>query len=272
MRHTLPRLSGSVLLLVLVGQVALGEPPSPDGQRMISQAAEKMGTYNALECRIRQRVQLFGQDLNGHGTYQQARIGDQLRLRLELKLPLGDQTTYLQQINDGEHLWTRHQGANNEQLSMVDLRKVRSAWNEKSARAERALAIGGISQLLFGLEDQFDFKPPRPGKLGKEPVWILDGTWKATGAGGQQVAPNDLPQLPQAVLVVLSRDEMLSLFPFRIEYFREQPTRDGSQRQTMMSIEFFEVGMLRNIDVRKFKYSAGDQEIVDETDAFLEQH
>ena len=119
MRHTLPRLSGSVLLLVLVGQMALGELPTHDGQQMIAQAAAKMGTYNALECRIRQRVRLFGQDLNGHGTYQQARIGDQLRLRLELKLPIGDETTDLQQINDGEHLWTRRQGPSDEQPSMV---------------------------------------------------------------------------------------------------------------------------------------------------------
>jgi len=276
MRYTLPRLGGGVLLLVIFSQLAAAQGPAADGQQMVAQAAEKMGTYNALECRIRQRVRLFGQELNGHGTYQQARIGEQLCLRLELKLPIGDQTTYLQQINDGEYLWIRHQGLDDQQLSVVDVRKVRTAWSERQGRADRALAIGGISQLLFGLNDQFEFKKPRPGKLGKEPVWILDGAWKGSRAaeqGGDSSGSPGFPYLPHSVLVVLSRDEMLSLFPFRIEYFREAGEGAAAdERETVMSIEFFEVGMLREVDARQFSYSAGDQEIVDLTEEFLRQH
>ena len=261
-----------MLLIALLVQVAAAENVPADGARMIAQAAEQMGSYDALQCRVRQRVRLFGQQLTGRGSYQQARLGEHLHLRLEIKLPIGDQTTHLLQINDGKHLWIRRIGLDEQRLAVVDVRKVRAAWAEGAGGGEPALAIGGISQLLFGIHQQFQFSSPRPGMLGTEPVWILEGTWKATVIAGQGGGAEGLPQVPDAVLVVLSRDELLPLFPFRIEYYRDETDeKQQSQRETTMSIEFFEVGMLHNVDARNFTYSAGEQDIDDETDAFLER-
>jgi hypothetical protein len=263
MRNTLPKLIAGLLLFASgVSATFAQEVPTLDGQQMIAHAAAQMGTYEALQCRIRQRVRLFGQELNGHGTYQQARIDGQLRLRLELKLPIGDQATHLQQINDGEYLWIRRAVLDDGRLSVIDVGRVREASTADPRRFQSALAIGGISQLLFGLHASFEFEKPRAGRLGKEPVWIVEGIWKdeaKAGEGGD-------PQIPSSVLVVLSRDELLPLFPFRIEYYREQESAD---REAVMTLEFFEVGMLRNVDARNFTYSAGEQEIVDETDTYL---
>jgi hypothetical protein len=277
MKNTLPSLTVLIGLCCAATVTSAAEPVSNEGQDLIRQAAEQMARHASLEARIRQRVNLFGRQLSGYGTYQQAWIDNTLRLRMEMKLPVGDRTTSLQQINDGDYLWIRRDILDQQRLSVVDLRKVRAAWEKQATRGDSALVVGGLSQLLFGLHERFEFSTPREATLGNEPVWIVEGTWRAEPAGGtpKQAEKKDPAEaapsfLPAGAVAVLSRDELLPLFPFRVEYYRNATDQAGQKkREVLLSIEFFEVRAGDDVDPRYFTYTAGDQEIVDETDAFL---
>jgi hypothetical protein len=273
MMNTLPN-PFLILVLALLGLPLVAAEPELSGQQMVAQAADKMAAHSSLQARVRQRVSLYGRQLSGHGTYQQARFTDGMRLRLELKLPVGDQTTSLQQINDGDYLWIRRDVLNQQRVSVVDLRKVRAAWEDKGVAPTSALVVGGISQLLLGLHESFVFAPPRESSLGNEPIWVVEGVWnkdRATGQGGAAPATN-LAHIPDSVTLMLSRDELLPLFPFRVEYHRQStaPATAG-QRETMLSIEFFEVRSGGAVDARYFTYAAGDQNITDDTERFLRE-
>jgi hypothetical protein len=267
MKKNLPKLT-LALGLVLITFPAPGR--ADDGQSLVATAAANMAAHTSLQARVRQRVSLYGRELSGHGTYQQARLGEHTRLRLELKLPVGDRATSLQQINDGDHLWTRRDSLQQQSVSVVDLRKVRAAWQEtQAAQPASALVVGGIAQLLTGLNDSFTFNMPEEGMLGNEPIWIVEGTWKGPRAG--EGSGQSLDHIPQHVTLMLSRDQLLPLFPFRVEYSRFLKDAAGrTKKEPLLILEFFEVRAGGPVDPRYFTYTVGDQEIVDETDRFLD--
>ncbi len=270
MKYIFSSLNGWQILLVMaaLASVSAAQTADPQPTSLVLEAARQVARYPTLEARVRQQVSLFGHDLNGHGTYQQARIQQKLRLRYELRLPLGDRSTHMQQINDGDYVWVHHELLDGPQLSVINLRRVRAAVESSPTQTERLEVVGGLAQLLYGLYDQFDFAPPREGSLGKEPVWILDGTWRSSGVGQGDVT--SLAQIPQSVRLVLSRDQLLPLFPFRVEYAREEPQPDGTKaRRVIMNVEFFEVRAGGTPDPRSFTFTAGDQAFHDATDEFI---
>ena len=67
--------------------------------------------------------------------------------------------------------------------------------------------------------------------------------------------------MPQSVVVVLGRNAIYPLFPYKIAY-----QRDG---QSMVEIELFELHRPARFDPRLFEYEAGDQPVDDLTDHYL---
>lgn len=301
---------------------------SISGQQLVAEAARRIAMQPAIAARIRQQATLFGQDLVGSGQYQQVVDGDRILVRLELKLQVDGETLTLQQINDGSVMWIRRDQGTEKKVAYVNVRRVRSAAqaaarssangspgqsaskpsapDTSSADASSAgistgissagdsLALGGLPQLLQGLDRNFDFGPAREDMLGRVPVWVVSGKWKAgkltesiahykedsSSAGKSQV---DLlpPHLPDRVTVVLGRDDFVPLFPYRIEYGRSLTQSPDAAEQgragesgadsstTIVKVEFFEVRRQWDVDLTSFRYPYGDQAIEDHTELYM---
>lgn len=242
------------------------------GQQLIEQAADELLQHVTLQARVRQRVSLFGQRLTGSGQYYQARARDRVVCRLDLKLPQGPQVLVIQQINDGDYLWIQRDVGKKGSLGRVDLRRIRNSDVGPTLPPAQQLAFGGISQLLYGLNRYFEFEAPQAALLADVPVWVLHGTWRI-GAGareGEEATPAAMPHLPDSVVLVLSRTESLPLFPFRVEFSRQQTGAGGkTERTPIVAVDFFEVRAGGDLDSRLFTYTVGDRDLQDDTERFL---
>src|SRR5690348_3250870 len=75
-------------------------------QKLVHNAVANVDAHPTITGKIRHEVDLFGHQLIGSGTYLQQGRGPERRLRLELKLKVDDQQSSLQQVCDGNFLWT----------------------------------------------------------------------------------------------------------------------------------------------------------------------
>lgn len=251
-----------------------GEESPLSGQELVARAAEELLEHVTLQARIRQRVSLFDRKLTGTGHFYQAQARDRMVFRIDLKLPVGGKVMVLQQVNDGDYLWTQRDVGKKSSLGRVDLRRVRRASSGSNLPPAHQLAMGGISQLLHGLHANFEFQPPKAAMLSDVPVWVLHGKWRVgveAGEGGES-GPLSMPQVPDSVVLVLSRSDSLPLFPFRVEYARHR-RRDGGKpvRTPIVAVDFFEVRVGGDLDSRLFAYSAGDRDLSDDTERFLRE-
>ncbi|MFO0906083.1 MAG: hypothetical protein U0939_23955 [Pirellulales bacterium] len=214
--------------------------PTP-GSRLLAESARHILAMPSLECKIRQHVALFGQDISGVGSYKQWSPDDveRVRVRWELKFQVGEEAASLQQVNDGRFFWTRRDLPGNQALTRVDLRTVRDLVKREQQRLTPDailrgwIALGGLSRLVDGLNRHFEFGLAHPRVVDSTPVWVLAGSWRREVLGIlvpetqgflQQNKPVPLERfpghLPDLVVVVLSRDPRLPAFPYRIEYRR----------------------------------------------------
>ena len=273
-----------------------------DGQSLVAEAARQLLQQRALEAKIRQRVNLFGQQLVGAGIYRQLFEGPEKRLRLELKLQTAGQVASVQQVSDGRFLYVRRDWPEQKSLSRVDLRRIREAARDAQPppfidSATVWMALGGLPKLLHSLDANFQFGEPSPDMIGPQPVWVLGGVWKteklvqllpdqrADILAGRPPRLERLPaHLPDSVVVVLGRDDLIPLFPYRISYLRRAGIdgADGDVRDvattghddpagSILTVELFDVGGGVAMDPRQFNYEAGEQEVVDQTDLFLQR-
>ncbi len=270
--------------------------PGPDGQQLMAQAARELFQQPALEAKIRQRIDLFGHQLVGSGSYQQLGDGPEKLLRLELKLQVGNQITSLQQVSDGRFLWIRRDLPGQTSLSRIDLKQVRDAIRASGQTPApdpggNWMALGGLPRLLQGLNENFLFNsPPRADQVGQVPVWVLRGQWRAERLAaplpnqradilaGRPPRLEELPpRLPDSVMITLGRDDVLPLFPYRIEYLRQDGAGQGSgagppgiaSPRSLVTMELFEVRRRADLDPRQFDYKPGDQEVADHTESYL---
>jgi hypothetical protein len=307
MKYILPSLTCSALTLA-ASLLAAAEPADsgqlPTGQQLLADAADRLALQPAIAAKIRHQVDLFGQQLVGSGTYQQLLADNRTLVRMELKLQIDDRLTTLQQINDGVILWIRRDQGDQKQVSYVNLRRVQeTARTAKPARAgsmpSDAMALGGLPQLLRGLQQNFQFETPTEEMLGDVPVWVLQGEWKTEklvellpdmrkdrGAASPSPPTDRLPpHLPDHVTVILGRDDFVPLFPYRVEYSRTTPSllptaawsgRAGEKtasrtRKTIVKMELFEVRRQWELDPRAFEYQLGDQAIEDHTELYIQR-
>ncbi len=222
--------------------------PRPGGP-LLDEAARRLVALPYCECKIRQRVEVLGQELAGVGNYAQLATADvdRTRVRWELKFQVGDRLASVQQVNDGRFFWSRYDLPGRQSLGRVDLRTLRDVQQRETSIPPEAalrswLALGGLSRLMQGLSDHFELGWAQPRVVETTPVWVLVGTWKPAALARLVPAAQSLIEqqrpvpierlpahLPDLVVVVLSRDPRLPLFPYRVEYRR---SRDGLVRGT----------------------------------------
>ena len=156
----------SVVFLVNPTLAFTQEPVTarPSGQEIVARAAVQMALHPSLEAKMRQRVGIGEQYLVGSGAYLQLRHGEEMRFRLELRLQVGERLTSLQHITDNRYLYIRRDMGETKSVSRIDLKRVREAQARDAAGSAppnyASLGVGGLSQLLHGLADNFAFGDP----------------------------------------------------------------------------------------------------------------
>lgn len=260
------------------------------GQEMVAQAAQRLLLAPGLQAKTRQTVELFDQQLVGSGSYCQLTNGPKLYLELELKLPVGDKTTSLRQISDGDVFWEVHDEDSSTSVSYVNLLTLRSAASKTKPTVAPSfwMALGGLPRLLTELEAHFQFQPPQPTMIGELPVWRLHGEWKPQVLAkllpeqrdailaGSSVRWDDVPeQMPHGVTLVLGRDNIIPLFPYSFAFFRygagaatqSQPQR----RRAIFTWELFEVRVRTDLQPKDFDFRPNHREVTDRTSEYLER-
>lgn len=263
-----------------------GESPA-DGQTLVSRAAVQLAATPSLEAKLRQQVQLFGQELSGSGTYLQKQSPRGLLLRLELKLQVGSQLSSLQEVCDGRFLWIRRDLPGGASLGRVDMERIRAAIRDRgqSPWADATtnwLALGGLPRLVAALAENFQFGAPQAVRSDKAALWVVAGRWKSEKLAelqpdlkeqilpGKPVHLERLPaQLPAEVRVVLGQNDLV---PHRIEYRRLPADSAANEKAAPLPIVVLEIVELQrreNLDDRLFAYQPGNQEVADYTELYL---
>jgi hypothetical protein len=261
------------------------------GDALLRQAADRVEQMGTVSAKVRQRGDLFGHRMVGSGVYLQGARGSRL-VRFELRMQVGNQESTLQQVCDGEFLWSLRQTGNQSVLRRVDVRQVIEELNsgagegrggQGGARVAQlpTLDIGGLAQLLRSLDESFDFGAVGETQLAGVPMYLLQGTWKRTAAehllpeqqekirAGKEVDWNAAPEeLPNQVILLLGRDD---LFPYHLEYRRSTaPHVAGSSGRVLQVLEWFEVRSGIPLDRELFRYQPGNLPVTDYTAQYLE--
>ncbi|HEY1785718.1 MAG TPA: hypothetical protein VGG30_09230 [Pirellulales bacterium] len=261
----------------------------PDVNLLVASAVTAAGAQPAVSAKIRQRINLYGQQLVGTGAYWQQGKGDARRYRLEIKVQVADGLTSVEQVCTGAVLWVHEDLHDRSALTSIDLPRVREALHrQSSARATPAFAlelpIGGLPNLLENLQAAFQFGNVEEKKLDQLSVYRLEGQWKPAALAelladqrdkllaGQAADWKKVPEaIPQRVVLTLGQDD---LFPYRIEYLREQPGKQGAPATMLpiLVIELFEVQLAVPVDPQRFVYEPGNRAgEIDGTAAYLKK-
>jgi len=241
----------------------------PTAVELLEEAELFLQQSRSVSVGLRHTVDLFGHRLVGTGTYSELQDARTRFSRLELKIQLGQQTTSLVQVCDGEAIWTHRRLLDDGKLERVDLARVRAALRQAGRPLDDQPPSGaghlcGLGRLLHGLGQRFEFAPPQPGLLGTEklPVWRLTGRWKhepdAAASNGPPDAVEKMPHIPDEVVLCLRQADR---FPLSVRYLRGH----GGQGRPLVSIQLDEPTFNAPIDPSQFTYAAGNSGEVDGT-------
>jgi hypothetical protein len=273
-------------------------PAPPAGNDLLTQASTRLAAEPAISADLRYRIDAYGHELIGTGSYLQLASGASRLLKLELKMQVEGKPALLQEIRGEDFYWIRRDiPPNPPWLGRVNLRQLKSSLDPTLDNSSDVLpqggwiVLGGLPRLLSSLANNFEFDAPRAEELEhyaadgqtieSSPIWVLAGRWKPdrlkalTGNGSAK--PSDLPeQLPDKVEVILGRTEKLVLlFPYRVTYWRtpkadRAAARPGaSESRKLLTLDLFNVTR-QDIDPGQFRFDAGDhQDILDLTASYI---
>ena len=302
MKKTLPSLV--IVLLLLAAPALHAQQPAPiaqaageqgnpigsaEGQALARRAIAAVDAQRSLYLQLRQRINMFGQQLVGNGIYQQLGEAEDRRLRLDLKVNIANQSTSMQQVCDGRFLYIRRDFGETKSLGRVDLRRIREAVARNEAAdgnldaSNQWMLLGGVPQLLARLEKNFQFTAPKQAALENTPVTVIEGYWKPEALlallpeheeaikQGEPIDAKALSgQLPTQVRLVLRREDS---FPLRIEYLRGRKDAASADAPAplipIMAMEFYDIRPGVDIDPLTFVYNPGNQEVADHTELYL---
>jgi len=248
-------------------------PPAstgPDGQQIVRDCAAALMKLPALSARIRQKIDLHGAQLSGTGSYLQLGGGENLLLRLSVKVQVEKHVTSLQQVCDGRFLWLRRDMPDGTSLQRIDLKKVRESYAGSGAPPSDGpwLAVGGLPRLIEGLAGKYQFGSPRAVKYGNQSAWQLEGDLHTEAAPGEKQAPPG-EAIPRRVALVIGQNDH---FPYRIEFQRQEKKKGEEEPNPWlpaMSLEFFDVEMSASLDPLQFVYKPDQTRVTEATEAYL---
>lgn len=227
-----------------------------DPNELVLRAVQQSVWGPGFACQIRQQTHLFDRSMNAVGTYAQGGLGSG-KLKLTVKLAVGEEVRTTQQISDGRMLWTSLDGE--DRFRTVNVESVRQSVEKFGRKAlERPdvalyLSVGGQSEVLRTLYLRYRWKSIWTGRMDDKSVWQLVGTRRSELPTLRSHALNDevmlLPQgdaIPSEVRLTLANDTLHPLFPYKIEYFCRQKSKDGTQEELkqISTIEYFDIQVL----------------------------
>lgn len=252
-------------------------PAAATPDALVAKAVEALDAHRSILARMRIKFDLLERQALGTGRYLQGPSDTNL-VRFELKLQMGEATTSLQQACDGTSLWTLRDVFGKTTLTRVDVKQVLAAKKPKNPTSLSALGLGGLPQLLRGLDKAFRFTAQTPAHLGEVAVIAVRGEWepaylahlapdqKAVMEAGRPIDVKKLPpHLPDQVILYLGQDD---LFPYRVEYRR---TISSTTSKTMLDIVMYEVRFNPPLERQEFAFQPGATPAVDETAKYLKQ-
>jgi len=256
------------------GEIASG-PKTPrkvaGGDQTMARASREFRQHPSISAKIRSSFNLYGKHLKGTGSYHQQSAGYGIRLRLELKIQMGERTRDYLQVSDGRYLWLYGNVTGGIGLSRIDLDQLRQAVPERigDTRAELdgpPMSLGGLPELLEQLIANFRFHEPQPDELHGVRVSMLVGEWRRENLvnllperkqrilDGEPIRREWLPpNVPERVLVWLGQDD---LFPYRIEFHRGET--DLGQGIPIVIMQMFDVRIGDRLDPMLFTYRPPD--------------
>jgi len=279
------------------GSLPASADADPIGQAdaLLARATDVLESYHSITANVGYEADLFGKPLTGKGDYREQRSGPIPKIRLELRIPLGNKTGAMVEVCDGRYLWTYLRLADEEELTKVDVQRVAQAAAGAGEDAPtmfhgRTLGMGGLAGLVRELWRNFRFELVGPVEFGGLPAWQLRGGWRADRLAaimpeqkdailrGEQPNWEKLPaHLPSHVALTLGRD---NLVPYRIEYRRPaaQSKHDpdtgasaGSTGRVILVLEWFNISGDEPSRPSDFEYHPGDVEYSDVTEMFIQR-
>lgn len=258
-----------------------------EGADFVERSALLLRMVDQLQCAVRCRTEMSGLSAVGAGSYAQSRLGDRRRIRLELDLSVGEnlRAEFLQ-VSDGDVVWVRKRLPEKETLERLRLQRLRKELSVNAGIDPRIqIAEGGLSRLLFAMNEAFAFGPPRRDTLDGEPVWVVEGLWKPERLevrypaiaeslkSKKVVALGSLPERsPTGARLYLRRSDRLPFFPHRIEFTRQETSHPQSASRTLLQYDLFEVREPSTIDDGLFTFDPQGQPYVDRTESFRGKH
>jgi hypothetical protein len=254
--------------------------PTPRAGELVVHAADRLASHATLSAKINLHSDLFGESLVAGGQYLQG-PRDSRRVRLELKVRLGDKVCSLQQVSDGAALWVVQSSLSFSRLGRVDVPRALALMQQAGhAAGTGMLALGGLPVLLDRLNQSFDFTHVRTEQLGSVPALVALGVWKPAMLAhlmpdqrpaidsGKPADQSQLPTyVPNQVEVFIGRDD---LFPYQIDYVRAaNPGSHGENDRVLARIKFVDVHFDVQVDSAQFVYQPGETVPVDDTEAFV---
>ena len=248
-------------------------------EQLIRRVQEQMLRAPAFQARLNQYIDLFGQRLVGQGTYVQHASPRGLLMRLDWQSTIGDQTASVQHISDGRFLWVRSDLLDEPVLERVDLNRVRGSratfadtTTQLPISATQELVTLGMPRLLENILQFYRLAPLRSAQLEDQPVWVIEGQWKAAEdleAGGSRRSGPDAnaSPVPNCLRVIIQQEDLILR---RIEYLHVHADRRSTgtdpphaSYRMLAVIDFIESSFPSHLDEGLFDFPTGGDEIVD---------
>jgi hypothetical protein len=269
----------------------LSPPPQnaaavPQAVDLVRRSIDQLALYETLSAKIRFHSNLIGHSLGGTGQYLQSGHAP-IRLRMELKMSVGDDVCTLQQVCDGNALWIRRTLPGSVRLGQVDVARVIAARQARLTAAPpgpgaptKELAIGGLPMLIDGVRRTFDLQTVQSATVGKVSAYKISGMLNAPMLAqllpeqkppavlGQPPNLKTLPvQAPTHVELYIGVDD---LFPYKLDFKRIVDGKTSLEDADLMySVEFYDVQRNIALDPVQFVFQPGETPPVDDTDVFI---
>ncbi|MBN1589854.1 MAG: hypothetical protein JW888_10100 [Pirellulales bacterium] len=259
---------------------AFNSGAKPQTDAMLADSIATLEGYHSIAAELGCRVDLFGKQLGGTGNYREERSGPFPKVRVELRMPLGEKMGVLVQVCDGRYLWSYRRLLNEEKLTRVDMQRLAQELGSGNdlplvSPLTSTIGMGGLAGTLRELRRNFHFEVLGETRLLDEPVWQLRGRWlpdrlvailpdqKKAIDSGKEIDYSKLPpHLPSHVMLTLGQED---LFPYRVEYRRSEiqegpdgPRDSPEARRSGMVIQFLRVAVNSSIRPAEFDYNAVD--------------
>jgi hypothetical protein len=241
---------------------------SADAKAYFQQARRKFLSYKTIRASLEEQVVIGGRSFKADGSYVQdsSTQGNDLKLRLEFRISLGATENEslqgeLEQVSDGENLWTRHKIGKNTRVSRRNIRQILDAGKARGNIPMNILVaqlgLGGFPALLASIERDMKFISITEEELSGKSFTVISATWseeylKRFAGLTREANSKRLPDyIPDSMQIYFEKGNQ---FPRRILYLKKHSTRDISL--PMVDLQFRQVELNKPVDDEVFVFKA----------------